>query len=257
MVLFVNLSTTHDYSIQETIAAFVKLCNKYSNGCLRCAPDFFQTGTNYLWVMAQYQLHYKSLIEPYKLGNISTDDFLNNLAKIFYFMNDDDGDLDISQRNDFLKRAWNASIKITDMTQDRLIQLVNLAEETSQPVYLISNTNELNMQAILDLFDTAYPDLKFKDDIDISIKSSKEPIEILPNVFLCLSYRFKTFKTEQITTSSILEELFEKHKDKPVTVVSQFAGDHNKAQQIGISNIHTDSEFYDSEISFGLAKKNQ
>ena len=32
MTLIVNLSTTHDYSIDKTVAAFVQICNQYSKG---------------------------------------------------------------------------------------------------------------------------------------------------------------------------------------------------------------------------------
>jgi hypothetical protein len=241
MSLIVNLSTTHDYSIDETVAGFVKLCNKYSHGCLQSMPRFFQNGTNYMWVMAQYHLNYKSLIEPYKLGDISTAQFLDNLTEIFYFMKDLDADV----RNNLLTEAWNASIKISENTQDRLNQLVIKAK--SEPVYLISNTNELNVQAIFNLFKEQYPELKFKEGINISIKNDKEPVEILPNIFLCLSYRYKTFKTENLTTVSLLEELVKHNEGQDITVVSQFAGDLKKAEQLGITNIQKAEDFFLSE----------
>ena len=249
MSLFVNLSTTHDYSINETVTAFVKLCNEHSKGCLQGMPRFFQNFTNSAWVMGQYKLIYKSLIEPYKLGDITTEQFLLNLTEIFYFMKD----MDVGSRNALLIGAWNASIKLGEMTQDRLSQLVDKAK--SEPVYLISNTNELNVTAILDLFKQKYPNLPFKADIDVSIKNSKEPIEILPNVFLCLSYRFKSFKAENVTTGSILEELVQQNAKESITVVSQYEGDLRKAQQLGIADIQTDESFYGSEMT--AAKKFQ
>ncbi|KTD22294.1 Uncharacterised protein [Legionella lansingensis] len=251
MGLIVNLSTIHDYSINETVSAFVRLCNQYSYGCLQCMPGFFQTGTNYAWVMAQYKLKYKSLIEPYKLGNISTEDFLDNLAEIFYFMDD----MSTGERNKLLKEAWNASIKMSEHTQDRLRQLVEKA--ASEKVYLISNTNELNIQAILDLFKEQYPDLPFKEKIDISIQDNKEPVEILPNIYLCLSYRFKTFKSENVTTVSLVEELVKENQDEEFTVVSQYAGDLKKAEQLGIIHIQKAEEFYFSEATDLLVRNSQ
>lgn len=245
MTLIVNLSTTHDYSITETASSFAKLCNKFSGGCLQCMPGFFQTGTNYAWVMAQYQLNYKSHIEPYRLGNITTDAFLQNLAEIFYFM-DEENDMGIHERNRLLAKAWNASIKMSGTKDFRLCHLVEQAQ--SEPVYLISNTNELNMQAILDLFIRENPDLVF-NDVDISIKENREPLEILPNVFLCLSYQFKTFKSEAVTTGTILEELVTRNSGQHITVVSQFEGDRNKARQLKIENVQTDEEFYPSDTA--------
>jgi hypothetical protein len=251
MSLFVNLSTTHDYSINETVSAFVKLCNEHSQGCLQRMPRFFQNGTNYAWVMAQYKLNYKSLIEPYKLGNITTEQFLHNLTEIFYFMKD----IDAGYRNALLIDAWNASIKMSEFTQDRLSRLVEKAE--SEPVFLIANTNELNVKAVLDLFKQKYPNLQFNNGFDVSIKESKEPIEILPNIFLCLSYRYKSFKAENVTTGSILEELVQQNNSENITVVSQFDGDLQKAKQLGIADVQTAEKFYGPEITLSLTEKNQ
>ncbi len=249
MSLIVNLSTTHDYSINETVSAFVKLCNDHSQGCMQSMPRFFQNGTNYAWVMAQYQLNYKSLIEPYRLGKITTEQFLKNLAEIFYFMKD----MEVHNRNALLVEAWNASIKMSGATQGRFSQLVEKAE--SEPVYLISNTNELNVKAILDLFKQEYPNLQFNKEIDISIENNKEPIEILPNIFLCLSYRYKTFKTDNVTTGSILEELVQQNRRESFTIVSQYAGDLKKAEQLGIAAVQKAEEFYRPEIAVSLTKK--
>lgn len=249
MGLIVNLSTTHDYSINEIISAFVKLCNQYSQGCLQCMPGFFQTGTNTGWVTFKYKWHYKSLIEPYRLGKIETPEFLDNIGEILYFMKD----LPREERNHLFISAWNASIKM-EHTQDRLRELVERAE--TEKVYLISNTNELNVQAILALFKKEYPDLKFAEEIDISIKDSHEPVEILPNIYLCLSYRFQTFKSENVTTTvSILEELVTTNPDEEFTVVSQYSGDLNKAKELGISDIQKAEEFYSSERSSLSIKK--
>jgi hypothetical protein len=240
MTYIINLSTTHDYSINETVAAFAQLCKEYSNGCLQCFPGFFQNWTNYKWVELMYQWHYTSLIEPYKLGNITTDEFLDNLSQIFYFMND----LDKEDRNSLLIGAWNASIRMSEKTQDRLAFILQKA--ASEPVYLISNTNELNMREILNLFKKHYPDLKFNPDADLSTRYSDEPIELLPNVFVCLSYRFGAFKEETVTTVSLLENVVSRSMG-PMTLVSQFPGDRAKAKEMELHSVLTADEFYESK----------
>jgi len=250
MTLIVNLSTTHDYSIDETVAAFVQLCNQHSHGCLQSMPGFFQNLTNYAWVMAQYKMNYTSLIEPYKLGKISTEKFLDNLSQIFYFMKDMDKDT----RNSLLANAWSSSIKIGNNTQSRLDVLIEKAE--NEPVYLISNTNALDVQTILNLFQKNHPDLQFNKNVDIRVNDTKEPIEILPNIYLCLSYRYGAFKEETATTVSLLEHL-SKQVPTPVTLVSQYQGDHKKAAQLGLRDAQTAEEFYNSNLSNSMTKKSQ
>lgn len=250
MTLFVNLSTTHDYSIEKTVAAFVQLCNEHSKGCLQGMPGFFQNWTNYAWVMAKYQLNYTSLIEPYKLGRISTEQFLKNLSKIFYFMDY----LDEETRNSLLINAWNASIKLSTTTQDRLSQLVE--EAITQPVYLISNTNELNVQAILALFKANNPDVPFNEAADIRVLDSQEPIEIARNIYLCLSYRHGAFKTETVSTVSLLDDVAKKCSG-PKTLVSQYPGDLQKGVQLGLDRVLKAEDFYHPAIHDSSLKKGQ
>lgn len=239
MTLIVNLSTTHDYSIDKTVAAFVQICNQHSKGCLQSMPRFFQNWTNYAWVMAVYKANYSALIEPYKLGKISTPAFLERLSKIFYFLQD----MDKKTRDSLLAHAWNASIKLGEKTQDRLSQLVEQAK--TQPVYLISNTNELNVNAVLALFKEGNPDLKFNEMMDTRIMDSKEPIEILPNIYLCLSYRFGAFKTETVSTASLIEDL-SRRCSGPISIVSQYPGDLEKGRQLGFTGVLNAEGFYNS-----------
>ncbi len=252
MTLFVNLSSTHDYSIDETVDAFVRLCDKYSNGCLKCLPQFFNSlkfWTNKAWVIMKYQMKYTTLIEPYKLGKISTDKFLDNLSEIFYFMKP----LDKTTRNDLLLKAWNASIRISDKTDGRIQQLAEHAKK--EPVVIVSNTNEADVKAILAMFREKYPELPFIKNVDISITNSREPVEILPNVFLCLSYRYGAFKEKTpVTTMSLLEYLAEKYNDLK-TLVSQYVGDRKKAEELKFDKILRDDEFYVSNAIDSTLKK--
>ena len=250
MTFFVNLSTTHDYSIDETAGAFVQICNQHSNSCLQSMPGFFQNWTNYAWVMAQFHTNYVSVIQPYKLGKISTERFLENLSQIFYFMNN----MDKSKRNELLANAWSSSIKLSTNTQNRFGKLVEQAAD--EPVYLISNTNELDVRAILNLLQVNNPDLEWDKETDISIINSKEPIKILPNVYLCLSYRYGSFKEQTATTASLLEFISEQCPGSK-TLVSQFPGDLEKGNLLGLNNVLNAEEFYNSSMSNSMLKKHQ
>lgn len=247
MTLIVNLSTTHDYSIQQTVGAFVRLCKEHNQGCLKSMPGFFEDSYNYLWVMTQYQLNYKELIEPYKLGKNSTHEFLENLSKIFPFMND----LNKEDRHELLAKAWNASIQIGDK-HDRFKYLAERAKE--EPVYLISNTNELNVQGIMKLFSETFAELKLNLKADINITHSQKPVEILPNVFLCLSYRYGSFKTQLPSTTSLLDTLVKQTSDS-VSVVSQYSGDLERAKELGVANVMKPEDFYGSSNQLSLDKK--
>ena len=55
---------------------------------------------------------------------------------------------------------------------------------------MVSNTNELDVRAVMQLFKKCNPALNFSNEADVGIKHSKDPVEILPHVFLCLSYRW-------------------------------------------------------------------
>lgn len=269
MTLIVNLSTVHSlYPISTSVRAFAQLCNNYSTGCLTCCPSFFQSGTNFAWVMYQYQTKYKALIEPYKLGKITSRQFLANLLTIFDFLDDDDfvcsvSDsvkiADCSYREEanlaLLENAWNAIIGLED---DRVARFATLAERAEEePVYLISNTNELNVNKIIQLLQSKNPGIHF-NQIDCSVVDDKQPIEIAPNIFLCLSYRYQLFKTDSQTrvatnshsTMSLLRYLVEEQLPasdrESIHVISQYPADLEEAIKLGIApaNTHQDSNYF-------------
>ncbi|KTD61486.1 hypothetical protein Lsan_1822 [Legionella santicrucis] len=85
---------------------------------------------------------------------------------------------------------------------------------------------------------------------------TKESIEILPNIYLCLSYRFRAFKTEAVSTASLLEDLSKKC-DRPITLVSQYSGDLKKGEQLGLDNFLNAEDFYNPIMNDRLQKKCQ
>ena len=256
MPLIVNLSSIHTlHPISKSVDAFVQLCNKYSSGCFSSCPTLFKSWSNYAWVMYQYSMNDKQLIQPYKLGAISTEQFLQNLLQIFPFLRDVAAEQEAmvglnggeSYSHEFalslLENAWN---EIIDLDETRLSRFPTLvAQSQAEPIYLISNTNELNVLKILRLLKKQNPDIVFNTPLDLSVRESNEPIEIAPNIFLCLSYRYQLFKTvtenrsaNPHSTMSLLNHLVKGQLSviatSDIRVVSQFSGDLLEATQLGI-----------------------
>jgi len=271
MALIVNLSTIHTlHPISKSVDAFVTLRNKYSRGCFSSCPTLFKSWSNYAWVMYQYSINDKQLIQPYKLGVINTETFLQNLLQLFPFLRDiatedetmielNEGD---SYSHDFalslLEHAWNKSIDLDETRQSRFPTLVEQSQ--AEPIYLISNTNELNVLKILRLLKKQNPTLEWNIPLDLSVRESKVPIEIAPQIFLCLSYRYQLFKTVTAnrnanphSTMSLLNHLVNRPLSnvarKDIRVVSQFTGDLAEATKLGIPAkqvFHADAFFDDT-----------
>lgn len=217
--------------------------------------------------MYQYSIHNKKLIEPYQLGMISTKEFLQNLIKIFPFLRHADAQeefipkLNVSESysDEFalalLENAWNEIIDLDKTRFSRFPLLVEMSE--GEPVYLISNTNELNVLKILRLLKEQNPGFPFEASIDLSVQENKAPIEIMPNIFLCLSYRYQLFKTANAnpySTMSLLNHLVTSQlpdeQPSDIYVVSQFSGDLAEAAQLGIptGNIFNADHFFNDTM---------
>ena len=270
MPIIVNLSsilTVHPP--RASAAAFAELCDKYSTGC---CPTFFQHWPNYAWVMYKYHMNYKNLIEPYKLGMMNTEQFLQNLLQLFPFLRDVGVEMESlvglneptcdSEQFAFslLEKAWNKSIDLDDAHRSCFPLLAELSKKN--PVYLISNTNELHALEILRQLQEKNPNIAFKTPIDLSVQENKEPIEIAPHIFLCLSYRYQLFKTESDnphSTMSLLNHLVKEQLSdvdiSDIRVVSQFPKDLAEATKLGIpaSHVFDANHFFEDN---GLKMKN-
>jgi hypothetical protein len=273
MPLIVNLSSIHTlHPASKSVDAFVQLCNRYSSGCFSSCPTLFKSWSNYAWVMYQYSMNDKQLIQPYKLGAINTEQFLRNLLQIFPFLRDvaaeQEGMVGLNGGESYshqfslslLENAWN---EIIDLDETRLSRFPSLvAQSQAEPVYLISNTNELNVLKILRLLKEQNPDIRFNGPIDLSVQENKEPIEIAPNIFLCLSYRYQLFKTvtenrnaNPHSTMSLLSHLVKEQLSGVATsdirVVSQFSGDLVEGTKLGIpadNAFHANKFFNDTVL---------
>ena len=253
MTLFVNLSTLHDYSLFETIGAFATLTQKECPGCLQTAPGFFQYPSAYAWIIAELTFKHDLLINPYKLGEISTDEFYDNLAEIFYFMKDMD---EKNHRNALFKEAWISSIKIGASKEGRLDYLVERAED--EAVFIVSNTNELDVKAAMALFKAYYVGLDFNATIERNLNAGSVdgPIEILPNVFLCLSYQMKIFKEAPSGTPGLIEKVLLDcaslvDKDN-LSMVSNHEPDLKLAEGLGFTACMRADDFYAENILTAL-----
>lgn len=266
MPLIVNLSSIHTLHDQNvSIEAFVQLCNKYSKGY---CPTFFNSWSNHAWVRYLYIMN-QELIQKYKLGKINTEQFLKDLLHIFSFLKDIDTEQERavklnageSYSEDFalalLESAWNEIIDLDETRAARFPELV--AKSQNEKIYLISNTNELNVLKILRLLKKQNPEIEFYTPLDLEVLENKEPIKIANNIFLCLSYRYQLFKTvtdnssvvEPHSTMSLLNYLVTKQllpnvKIRNIKVVSQFPKDLTEAKKLNIpeeNTFHADNFF--------------
>ncbi len=270
MPCIVNLSAIHTLLPDSaSINKFARLCDLYSTSCFNYCPSMFQSYSNIAWVYYQNMRHFETLIKPYKRGKMDTREFMMKLAAIFDFIeteklekNDSTQEYLMSDpKYQALEDAWDATIQMDDEMAKRFPELIDIAK--TEPVYLISNTNELHVFAILSLLKKYNPEVNFYPNIDFSVEYNNRPIEIAPNIFLCLSYRYQLFKTlgqnsqqDASTTMSLLRQLVEhtlKNKTADITIISQYDEDRKEARRLGIpdDNIFS-ADFYfvpDTELT--------
>lgn len=280
MTAIVNLSAIHTLrSIYQGADAFAVLCDKYSNSVFSGCSSFFSHGANYAWVMYRYNQSLNTLINPYKLGRHTTEEFLEDLLKIFPFMADENlkisaTDIERLKENKasfwslhnidepnrlhyakaLLEEAWNSIIAFTKEDEKKLRTL--LKKETG-PIYFISNTNELNVFKIRHWLCTT-----FQNDFSISLNNSIivqndfPMLEIGPEKYMALSYICHTYKTNidndnaQVvpsTTPSLLQAMainvFQGNLGS-ITVISQYEKDCAAANRLGIDNTYSASEYF-------------
>lgn len=129
----VNLSTIHKLKpILEVLNQFTDLHSKYANSWL---GKWYSKA----WVALKY-LPMTLSINDYKLGKIDTNNFINKLQDIFYFIPDDE------KPRELLAAAWNSLIEWDADAAEKLKSLV----DKNKPIYFISNTNPLNINKIIE-----------------------------------------------------------------------------------------------------------
>lgn len=226
MKYIINLSSVHEDSLAERITAFAQLCNDYSKSLLSkyCLP-FFSNHVNKAWVILKSET-YKPLINDYKIGKITTEQFLDKMVDVFYFLkrksgtffNDSDKERlfehrvhmlslkKIHHRTDFtgeiiaralIEEAWTFATHLPD--NDRFGYLL----EQLQPndcICFISNSNELDITNITRLLREKHPEIAWYKSVDLAPRPNEptdsQPIKLSENISLAVSYRFNTFKTD-------------------------------------------------------------
>lgn len=218
----INLSTIHTVApISKVIDNFAKLHYDYANSWLH-----FKWYSK-LWVSLKY-LTMMPIINEYKLGKKNTETFISKLKDIFYFIPPE-----VSSEK--LTNAWNSLITWDPKSTERLNYLIN----KNQPINLISNTNELNIQQI-------------KQDIDKATEESWSwklqtegecQFQVYKNFRLMTSYENGVFKTDGLLEKLVAQLISEGHIREKIFLVSQYQQDLVKAQELGIQNQSADQFF--------------
>lgn len=280
----VNLSAVQTVRpIQHCINEFAELCEDYSSSIFfGCCPSFFRNWISHpAWVRAKYIANMSTLINPYKTGALSTEQFLKGMLNIFYFLQPDRITLpdevkqEIEQTKEslytcagrrtlkpedysfaLLERAWNAIVDYTEADAKRLEHLI---KDNNSNIYLISNTNVLNIHKILQKMRKLHPQVRWYDNVDITKASDAETasIALAPNIYLCPSYLAHTFKSSKDnqqdanlrSTPTLLHNLLKALKvnvQRDVDVISQYPKDLTEAKAQGVlpQNLHAAAEFF-------------
>lgn len=282
MPKIINLSAVHTLqSIHHGISAFARLRDKYSSSTFSCCPSFFNHGANFAWVMYQYQKSLNTLINPYKLGHLTTEAFLNGLLEMFPFMTNPNLEIsgaDMQRLNDnkaslyalrnvdgpsvpdyakaLLEEAWNSIITFSDEDVAKIEKLFN--EEGD--IYFMSNTNELNVFKILQWLQNHLPN-KVNLNLDspkITSKGTLPVLQIGSEAHLVVSYLCHTYKTEQDNTNAqvpkttphllqaIVSNVFSGRVDN-IVVVSQYPKDLESAEALGINSAQLAGDYFQSK----------
>lgn len=293
---FLSQGTSH-----PALRAFVSLSYKYSEISWSCCRSrFFTTLSHLSWVIAMFMQH-GALINAYKMGrsvrmrgeliNVTTDVFLEEMLRIFGFLNDadfmDDDIRRIYDKKDFLfslrgipnisdmryedfvlaidgnkskiakallEEAWNSIIDFTAADTEKWRILQNLSQDGT-PIYLISNSNELNVLAILSKLLESGCISRMPDSM-IASPDGPSIIQIPDTqIFLCLSFNFGCFKADGATgTPGIIRKLVDDFDIGvcDVEFISQFAGDLHEAEAIGTppNQLHRAEDFFAHQSNF-------
>lgn len=220
-MFIVNLASVHKYDIHKSIDAFAAL---YTQQDQSCCPGFFTNWFNKGWVLLQYHRHKNTLIAAYRRGELNTEQFVGQL-----FTN-----LQVSPEK--ITNAWTAAISFDEETENKMRHLLTLTKD--EKIYLIANTNEMDLQKIVNWFAQTFSDIRWVMTED-NLNKRNQPIEIAPNIYLCLSCRYGVFKNESpyLEIPPMLAQLRDQISQSAghdMTIVSQYSEDRAFAQKLGM-----------------------
>lgn len=221
--LVVNLSAIIKLlPISEVINQFADLHYQYAQSWLH------YKWYSKLWVSTKY-ITMARTINDYKLGNMDTATFISTLQDIFYFIPESENP------SELLKKAWNSLIAWDDESTQRL----NFLIKKNQLIYLISNTNELNIQKIKQ--DTNSATGRTLDWQEQTTDDCK--FQICQNFRLMTSYENGVFKTDGLIDKLVTQLFNEGKTHKNIILVSQYKSDLAKAKELGIECMPADQFF--------------
>lgn len=238
--ILINLSTIHGLApISNVLDNFAKLHYLYTQGWLH--SKWFSK----LWVFSKY-LTTSQLINNYKLGEIDTEQFIERLLDIFYFLNGKEN------AHELIIAAWNSLITWNDESTKRL----NILLENKQSIYFISNTNLLNIEKIIELFNL-HSAITWQLPEE---QNTNEILKIAEGFFLCPSYLFKKFKAGTPGLINDVVNLLEDIRLENILLVSQYQQDLDKAKDLAIKWELADRFFIDTtpieQLSSSLSLNN-
>lgn len=266
----INLSSLHSLrSETKMISIFAEICDKYAPSAFNFCPSIFTHITNFSWVGFKFKENKPLLIDPYKLGKMETQEFLNRLLDVLSFLKDPNLQLlerDIARLNankdslfilrgiseptqeDYvlalLEEAWNS---IIIFNEEDLTKLQALLKDDSE-IILISNTNHLNIERVLQIFKAQCNEILNFDN------KEQGPIQITKNIALYPSYQMGAFKIKlEDGTPGVLQYVFNevlKGNSEDLLVISQFPNDLKEAIRLGIPEQQTmhAKKYYQSQF---------
>ena len=228
-ITIVNLSCViQPQSIDTVLHNFASLLDERDQKNRVCCPILLGHQINYFYVKYLLWKHTETLINPYKLGGITTEEFIEGLFHLFNPINEDNeaAHLNVISRES-LTNIWNSMIVWDESAAARLDKLLDNRIEGDMVVF-ISNTNELHALKNIELFTTHYSPSPNVTLINASpspsfpfFKSAEKmderllPIHTMQGVYLAASYKFGTFKAvedkkqQNISTPTLIRYLIE------------------------------------------------
>lgn len=228
-IIIVNLSAMH--KLKSILAVLNKFATLHKNNSTSWSKNRLYS---YLWVSWKY-LFLRRDINEYKLGNINTDQFIDKLFDIFYFLNRG------LEHKKLLEDAWNSLIIVDESSKTKLQYLIRL----DKPVYFISNSNYLNIDKIVSEFNKLLTEKwRLPEEKDIKDENFRS-INIGGKFYMALSFQCSSFKQD---TPGLIDKLVNsiKLEKSKISLISQYPKDLEKAAKIGIKNMNSHDCFDDS-----------
>lgn len=210
----INLSDIIDINIENSIKQFAILAKTSGVTPLDCGGLFSKT-LGVVPLIKAALLYYNSTINAYKLGKITTTEFINNCLNVVFKcpVGEDRADWDNK-----LTHAWNAMISIDQRKTEDFIEYINDHQEGD--FILITNSNDMQISFVLE---------KLKTDFNIMFDLiSPDELTSKKDNPLCLisSHTAGTFKTD-----NMIKEIVDTLGSENINVFTKYENDIKYCRQ--------------------------